>query len=93
MDEKVKQIKIDEDLFRMIYQYFIYGREDETELIKAGLKDKMDKMILRNIYTESKTAESVEERENARGFPLVNFCLMLMTCKWHLQVVEQTSRK
>ena len=66
MDEKVKQIKIDEDLFRMIYQYFIYGREDETELIKAGLKDKMDKMILRNIYTESKTAESVEERENAR---------------------------
>ena len=66
MDEKVKQIKIDEDLFRMIYQYFIYGREYETELIKAGLKDKMDKMILRNIYTESKTAESVEERENAR---------------------------
>ena len=54
MVEKVKQIKIDEDLFRMIYQYFIYGREDETELIKAGLKDKMDKMILRNIYTESK---------------------------------------
>ena len=33
---------------------------------QAGLKDKMDKMILRNIYTESKTAESVEERENAR---------------------------
>ena len=63
MVEKVKQIKIDEDLFRMIYQYFIYGREDETELIKAGIKDKM---ILRNIYTESKTAESVEERENAR---------------------------
>ena len=52
MVEKVKQIKIDEDLFRMIYQYFIYGREDETELIKAGLKVKMDKMILRNIYTE-----------------------------------------
>ena len=52
MYEKVKQIKIDEDLFRMIYQYFIYGREDETELIKAGLKDKMDKMMLRNIYTE-----------------------------------------
>lgn len=45
----------------MIYQYFIYGREDETELIKADLKDKM---ILRNIYTESKTAESVEEFEN-----------------------------
>lgn len=66
MVEKIKQIKIDEDLFRMIYQYFIYGREDETEPIKAGLKDKMDKMILRNIYTKSKTAESVEERENAR---------------------------
>lgn len=30
MVEKVKQIKIDEDLFRMIYQYFMYGREDET---------------------------------------------------------------
>ena len=56
MVEKVKQI----------YQFFIYGREDETELIKAGLKDKMDKMILRNIYTESKTAESVKVRENAR---------------------------
>ena len=66
MVEKIKQIKIDEDLFRMTYQYFIYGHKDETELIKAGLKDKMDKMILRNIYTESKTAESVEERENAR---------------------------
>lgn len=66
MVEKVKQIKIDEDLFRMIYQYFIYGREDETELIKAGLKDKMEKMIMRKIYTESKTAESAEERKKAR---------------------------
>ena len=47
MYEKVKQIKIDEDLFRMIYQYFIYGREDETELIKAGLKDDFEKHLYR----------------------------------------------
>lgn len=73
MDEKVKQIKIDEDLFRMIYQYFIYGREDEIELIKAGLKDKMDKMILRNIYTESKTAESVEESEIHPSHKILRF--------------------
>ena len=67
MDKRTKQVMIDEDLFRMMYQYFIYEREDEIELIKAGLINKMERMILRNIYTESKTAKSKEARERARN--------------------------
>lgn len=57
---------IDEDLFRMLYQYFIYGREDLREEISEGLVEKMDRLITRDLYTKSLIAGTDEERETSR---------------------------
>lgn len=37
MEKKNKKMMIDEDLFRMLYQYFIYDRED-LKSVKDWLK-------------------------------------------------------
>lgn len=57
---------IDEDLFRMMYQYFIYDREDLREEISEGLVEKMNRLIIRDLYTKSLTADTDEERESSR---------------------------
>lgn len=57
---------IDEDLFRMMYQYFIFDREDLREKIIEGLVEKMDRLITRDLYTKSLTAGTDEERETSR---------------------------
>lgn len=66
MEKKNKKMMIDEDLFRMLYQYFIYDREDLREEISEGLVEKMDRLINRDLYTKSLTAGTDEERESNR---------------------------
>ena len=66
MEKKNKKMMIDEDLFRMMYQYFIYDREDLREEISEGLVEKMDRLITRDFYTKSLTAGTDEERESNR---------------------------
>ena len=48
MEKKNKKMMIDEDLFRMMYQYFIYDREDLRQEISEGLVEKMDRLIDRD---------------------------------------------
>lgn len=76
MEKKNKKMMIDEDLFRMLYQYFIYDREDLREEISEGLVEKMDRLVTRDLYTKSLTAGTDEEREcdrtaylNRKGIP------------------------
>ena len=66
MEKKNKKMMIDEDLFRMLYQYFIYGREYLREEISEGLVEKMDRLITRDLYTKSLIAGTDEERETSR---------------------------
>lgn len=66
MEKKNKKMMIDEDLFRMLYQYFIYDREDLREEISEGLVEKMDRLITRDLYTKSLIAGTYEERESNR---------------------------
>ena len=66
MEKKNKKMMIDEDVFRMLYQYFIYGREDLREEISEGLVEKMDRLITRDLYTKSLIAGTDEERETSR---------------------------
>lgn len=66
MEKKNKKMMIDEDLFRMMYQYFIYDREDLREEISEGLVEKMDRLITRDLYTKSLTVGTDEERESNR---------------------------
>ena len=73
MEKKNKKMMIDEDLFRMLYQYFIYGREDLREEISEGLVEKMDRLITRDLYTKSGTDEERESNRvaylNRKGIP------------------------
>ena len=61
-----KRIIISEDLFRMIYQYFLCNRSDLREDICNGLVEKMEKRIDRDLYTKSLTAITDEEKEANR---------------------------
>ena len=62
----MKSVNISVVLFFYLYDYFIYGDESRRDEIKARLKEKMNRMQLRKLYSDSKTAETENEREAAR---------------------------
>jgi hypothetical protein len=69
------QIQIDKELFVALYRYFWQTAEDIgaderaelTEYIENGLRDKLNKLIERNIFTAYKRAGTAEEREKFRN--------------------------
>lgn len=70
----MKKIQITQDLFVKMIKYF-YGDEFEVgddelfELyrdIKKGIEQKLDAISKRNYYTEYKTADTDEAKEQAR---------------------------
>ena len=70
----MKKIQITQDLFVKMIKYF-YGDEfelDDDELfalyrdIKKGIEQKLDAISRRSYYTEYKTADSDEAKEQAR---------------------------
>jgi len=62
----MKSVKISVVLFFYLYDYFIYGDESKYDEITTRLKEKMSRMQLRKLYSDSKTAETETEREAAR---------------------------
>jgi len=62
----MKSVNISVVLFFYLYDYFIYGDESKHDEITARLKEKMNRMQLRKLYSDSKTAETEAEREVAR---------------------------
>lgn len=61
----MKNVQIPAGLFRDLYLYFETG-EGDPDAIRAALEQKMDALINRQIYSQSKTAPTAEEREKAR---------------------------
>lgn len=70
----MKKIQITQELFVKILKYF-YGEEfelDDDELcelyheIKNGIDKKLDAISRRSYYTEYKTADTTEAKEQAR---------------------------
>lgn len=70
----MKKIQITQELFVKMLKYF-YGEEfelDDDELcelyheIKKGIDKKLDAISRRGYYTEYKTADNVEAKEQAR---------------------------
>ena len=70
----MKKIQITQDLFLKMIKYF-YGEEfelDDDELfelyrdIKKGIEQKLDAISRRSYYTEYKTADTDEAKEQAR---------------------------
>ena len=70
----MKNIQIKLELFIKLIQYFYseeigYDNEELFDLereIKSELQKKLDKVSMRSYYTKYKTAETEQEREEAR---------------------------
>ena len=63
----MKSVNISVVLFFYLYDYFIYGDDSKRDAITARLGEKMDRMHRHKLYSESKTADTEEEREAARN--------------------------
>ena len=63
----MKSVNISVVLFFYLYDYFVYGDVSKHDEITAKLKEKMNRMQLRKLYSDSKTAETETEREAARN--------------------------
>ena len=62
----MKNIQISEQLFFSLIKYHLVDIESELPEIKKGLMDKMDSMVMRELYSKYKTAPTEEEKEKAR---------------------------
>lgn len=60
-----KTVQIPLELFRAIYVYMETGDGDPAA-IRAALEQKLDALVARQLYTQSKTAPTPEDREAAR---------------------------
>lgn len=60
----MKNVQISQELFFALMRYHILEQEDLE--IKKGLEQKLDALIMRELYTKSKSAPTEEEREKAR---------------------------
>ena len=63
----MKSVNISVVLFFYLYDYFVYGDESKHDEITARLRDKMDRMHRHKLYSDSRTADTEEEREAARN--------------------------
>lgn len=62
----MKNVQISQELFFLLVRYFLIGKEEtEPEIVKA-LEKKVDALVMRELYTQYKTAPTKEEKEKAR---------------------------
>ncbi len=66
MEKQMRQIKISEELFIRLVKYHLLELETDKNEIEKELQKKLDSMIMRELYTEYKTASSEELKEKAR---------------------------
>ena len=62
----MKSVNISVVLFFYLYDYFVYGDVSKHDEITVRLKEKMNRMQLRKLYSDSKTAETEAKRVVAR---------------------------
>ena len=64
----MKHVKIDFKTFLALVRYFVLDEQTEELYgeIKQVLEDKVDSLARHELYTQSKTAETEQEREQAR---------------------------
>lgn len=61
---EIKNVQIPFSLFRQLVSYHLMEDQSCSEEICKGLMEKVDRMANRQLYTQSKTASTAEEREN-----------------------------
>lgn len=66
IDNHMKNVQIPQELFVAITRYFMLEQLELLPEIIQGLEQKMDTLVMREMYTKYKTAPTAEEREKAR---------------------------
>ena len=61
-----RNVQIPYELFLQLLQYFLMDNYDGEEKIRLGLEQKLDAMVIREMYSKFKTAPTEEEREKFR---------------------------
>ena len=62
----MKNVQISYQLFIALIKYFLLEQEELLPEIQKGLEQKLDALVMRELYTKYKTAPTEEEREKAR---------------------------
>ena len=62
----MKNVQISEQLFVALVKYHLLEIDDVYPEIKKGLEEKVDALVMRELYTKYKTAPSEADRERAR---------------------------
>lgn len=62
----MSNVQISQELFGLLCHYHLLGTQTGEKRIKELLSDKLDACVKRELYSLYKTAESPEEREQAR---------------------------
>lgn len=62
----MKNVQISRELFLALIKYFLIEQVELLPEIQKGLEQKLDALVMRELYTKYKTAPTEEEREKAR---------------------------
>jgi len=62
----MKNIQISQELFFNMIRFFLIEQDEVYADIKKGLEQKLDALVMRELYTKYKTAPTEEEWEKAR---------------------------
>lgn len=62
----MKNVQIKQELFLELVKYHLLGIDADTEKINKELTEKIDALVMRELYTKYKTAPTEEEKEKAR---------------------------
>ena len=62
----MRNVQISQDLFMRLLRFHLMEDVSCEREIKQELENKLDRMVMRDLYGKSKTAPTKEEREQAR---------------------------
>ena len=62
----MKQVQIPQELFVQLIHYHLMEDDSYMDEIRIGLEQKLDAMVLRELYGKAKTAPTETERKKAR---------------------------
>lgn len=60
------EIRISKSLFNSLYRYHVCGQQEDEQLIKEQLAEKMDRHIKRIVYTQTKKSATKESADSRR---------------------------
>lgn len=62
----MRNVQISQELFMQLIRFHLMEDESCEKEINQELEKKLDRMVMRDLFGKSKTAPTVEEREQAR---------------------------